>query len=119
MGMHENNPIQPVNAFSNAVDPRKLYPAHFDHLMRNLYHSGQQPERWRVLDAAEVRLDEDGIEVEFTLVQHGFFLSFGAPFVVIFLPAWAQNLIGVALFLLIFVAPIAAAAWATYGDGKK
>ena len=41
MGMHENNPIQPVNAFSNAVDPRKLYP-HFDHLMRNLYHSGQQ-----------------------------------------------------------------------------
>jgi hypothetical protein len=71
MGMHENNPIQPVNAFSNAVDPRKLYPAHFDHLMRNLYHSGQQPERWRVLDAAEVRLDEDGMEVEFTLVQHG------------------------------------------------
>jgi hypothetical protein len=31
MGMHESHPIQPVNAFSNAVDPRKLYPAHFDH----------------------------------------------------------------------------------------
>ena len=73
MGMNENDPIQPVpvNAFSNAVDPRKLYPAHFDHLMRNLYHAGQQPERWRVLDASEVRLDEDGMEVEFTLVQHG------------------------------------------------
>ena len=70
MGMHENNPIQPVNACSSAVDPRRLYPAHFD-LMRNLYHSGQQPERWRMLDAAEVRLDEDGMEVEFTLVQHG------------------------------------------------
>jgi hypothetical protein len=24
-----------------------------------------------VLDAAEVRLDEDGMEVEFTFVQHG------------------------------------------------
>jgi hypothetical protein len=70
MGMRENNPIQPVNALSNAVDPRRLYPAHFD-LMQNLYHSGQQPERWRALDAAEVRLDEDGMEVEFTLVQHG------------------------------------------------
>ena len=67
-GYARKNPIQPVNAFSDAVDPRRLYPAHFD-LMRNLYHSGQQPERWRMLDAAEVRLDEDGMEVEFTLVQ--------------------------------------------------
>ena len=54
------------HAFSNAVDPRKLYPAHFDHLMRNLYHSGQ------LADARmPPRFDEDGMEVEFTLVQHG------------------------------------------------
>ena len=59
-----------VNAFSNIVDPRKLYPAHFDGLMRDLYHRGQAPEQWRVLDASETRLDEDGQEVEFTLVQH-------------------------------------------------
>jgi len=62
---------QPVNAFSNIVDPRKLYPTHFDGLMRDLFQRGQQPERWRVLDASETRLDEDGQEVEFTLVQHG------------------------------------------------
>jgi|GEM_PF-3424041 len=62
---------QAVNAFSNIVDPRKLYPAHFDGLMRDLYQRGQTPEQWRVLDASETRLDENGQEVEFTLVQHG------------------------------------------------
>ncbi len=62
---------QAVNAFSNLVDPRKLYPTHFDGLMRDLFQRGQQPERWRVLDASETRLDEDGQEVEFTLVQYG------------------------------------------------
>lgn len=61
---------QAVNAFSNIVDPRKLYPAHFDGLMRDLYQRGQAPEQWRVLDASETRLDEDGQEIEFTLVQH-------------------------------------------------
>ena len=63
--------VTPVNAFSNAIDPRKLYPAHFDHLMRDLFTSGEMPEMWRVLDATETRLDEHGMEVEFTLVRHG------------------------------------------------
>ncbi len=60
---------QPVNAFSNVVDPRRHFPTHFDALMLKLYKEGHQPESWRVLDAAEVHLDEDGQEVEFVLVQ--------------------------------------------------
>lgn len=63
--------VTPVNAFSNAVDPRKLYPAHFDHLMRDLFANGETPEMWRVLDATETRLDEHGMEIEFTLIRHG------------------------------------------------
>jgi hypothetical protein len=63
--------LRPVNAFSSTVDPRKLFPTHFDGLMRGLYAGGQEPERWRVLDAQEYRLDEDGQEVDFTLVQNG------------------------------------------------
>lgn len=63
--------VTPVNAFSNAVDPRKMFPTHFDHLMHNLFISGETPEKWRVLDASETRLDEFGMEVEFTLVRHG------------------------------------------------
>ena len=63
--------VTPVNDYSNAVDPRKLYPAHFDYLMRTLFESGETPEMWRVLDASETRLDEFGMEVEFTLVRHG------------------------------------------------
>ncbi len=66
-----SNPIRPVNAYSNAIDPRKLYPHHFDHLMRNLFKMGEVPEEWRVLDATETRLDEHGMEVEFTLVRQG------------------------------------------------
>lgn len=61
---------QPVNAFSNIVDPRKLYPLHFDALMHDLFSCGEQPESWRVLDASETRLDEEGQEIEFTLVKH-------------------------------------------------
>lgn len=63
--------VTPVNAFSNAVDPRKMYPTHFDYLMHDLFVSGETPEKWRVLDASETRLDEFGMEVEFTLVLHG------------------------------------------------
>jgi len=39
--------------------------------MRTLFESGETPEMWRVLDASETRLDEYGMEVEFTLVRHG------------------------------------------------
>jgi hypothetical protein len=62
---------KPVNAFSKLVDPRKRFPIHFDALMRDLFAHGEQPERWRLLDADEVRLDDAGQEVEFTLVKHG------------------------------------------------
>jgi hypothetical protein len=60
----------PVNAYSNAIDPRRMYPIHFDHLMRDLFAAGQQPDHWRVLDATETRLDEHGMEIDFTLIEH-------------------------------------------------
>ncbi len=69
MASDAQNPGQPVNAFSSAVDPRRHFPTHFNALMLQLYSQGHQPESWRALDAAEVRLDEDGQEVEFVLVQ--------------------------------------------------
>jgi hypothetical protein len=69
--MDQHPASKPVNAYSNAIDPRKLYPHHFEYLMRDLYAAGHQPERWRVLDGTETRLDEDGMEIEFTLIQHG------------------------------------------------
>ncbi len=61
----------PVNAYSNAIDPRKLFPSHYDYLMRDIFTTGETPEIWRVLDATETRLDENGMEVEFTLIRHG------------------------------------------------
>ncbi len=61
----------PVNAYSNASDPRKLFPLHFDYLMRDIFTAGDAPETWRVLDATETRLDEHGMEVEFTLIRNG------------------------------------------------
>ncbi|MEK7411949.1 MAG: hypothetical protein AAB263_01385 [Planctomycetota bacterium] len=70
MSPDETNPPGPVNAFSSMVDPRRLFPMHFDALMRDMYSQGQQPERWRVLDAVETQLDQHGQEVEFTLVQY-------------------------------------------------
>ncbi len=66
-----NYAATPVNSLSNAIDPRKKFPLHVEHLMRHLENSGQQPQQWLVLDAHELRLDENGMEVEFTLVQHG------------------------------------------------
>jgi hypothetical protein len=39
--------------------------------MRDLFAAGQQPENWRVLDATETRLDEHGMEIDFTLIEHG------------------------------------------------
>ncbi len=67
----DDNAVTPVNDYSNAIDPRKMYPAHFDHLMRALFEAGETPEMWRVIDASETRLDENGMEIEFTLIRHG------------------------------------------------
>ncbi len=68
-----NSPRTPipskVDTASKVVDPRLYFPAQFDALMRDIYSRGQEPERWRVLDAIEVRLDATGQEVEFILVQ--------------------------------------------------
>jgi hypothetical protein len=63
------DPGEPVNVFSRAVDPRKQYPLHFDLLMRELYERGLVPEEWQVAVADEVRLDEDGMDIEFTLIE--------------------------------------------------
>ncbi len=61
----------PVNPFSHAVLPSEQYPLHFDLLMRDLYHRGLVPEDFQIIAADEVRLDEDGMDVEFTLLRRG------------------------------------------------
>ncbi len=60
-----------VNEFSRAVLPRDQFPVHFDFLMRDLFARGESPEEWQVLAADEARIDEDGMEVEFTLLKIG------------------------------------------------
>lgn len=59
----------PVNPLSRAVHPREQYPLHFDLLMRDIFYLGIPPEEWQVIAAEEVRLDEDGMDVDFTLVH--------------------------------------------------
>ena len=61
----------PVNPFSRAVQPREQFPLHFDLLMRDLFKRGDTPEDWQVIAADEARLDEDGMDVEFTLLRAG------------------------------------------------
>lgn len=60
-----------VNPLSRAVLPKEQFPLHFDMLMRDLWNRGMQPEDFQVIAADEVRLDEDGMDVEFTLLRVG------------------------------------------------
>ncbi len=60
---------QPVNPASRSSNPKLQYPVHFDFLMRHLYERGLVPEEWQIAAADEVRLDETGMEIEFTIVQ--------------------------------------------------
>ena len=60
-----------VNPLSRAVLPKEQYPLHFDLLMRDLWSRGMSPEDFQVIAADEVRLDEDGMDVEFTLLRTG------------------------------------------------
>lgn len=64
-------PGEQVNPLSRAVHPREQYPLHFDLLMRDLYQRNLSPEEWQVISADEVRLDEFGMDVEFTLLRNG------------------------------------------------
>lgn len=57
-----------VNPLSRAVLPKEQFPLHFDLLMRDLWSRGMSPEYFQVIAADEVRLDEDGMDVEFTLL---------------------------------------------------
>ena len=59
-----------VNPLSRAVHPREQFPLHFDLLMRELYSLCIPPEEWQAIAAEEVRLDEDGLDVEFTLINN-------------------------------------------------
>jgi len=59
----------PVNPLSRAVHPRDQYPLHFDLLMRDIFSCGIPPEEWQVIAAEEVRLDEEAMDVEFTLLK--------------------------------------------------
>lgn len=60
-----------VNPLSRAVHPREQYPLHFDLLMRDLFQRNLSPEEWQIISADEVRLDETGMDVEFTLLRNG------------------------------------------------
>jgi hypothetical protein len=60
-----------VNPLSRAVLPKEQFPLHFDLLMRDLWSRGMSPEDFQVIAADEVRLDEDGMDVEFTLLRVG------------------------------------------------
>jgi len=60
-----------VNPLSRAVLPKEQFPLHFDMLMRDLWSRGLSPEDFQVIAADEVRLDEDGMDVEFTLLRTG------------------------------------------------
>lgn len=60
-----------VNPLSRAVLPKEQFPLHFDLLMRDLWSRGESPEAYQVIAADEVRLDEDGMDVEFTLLRSG------------------------------------------------
>lgn len=60
-----------VNPLSRAVLPKEQFPLHFDLLMRDLWSRGMSPEDFQVIAADEVRLDEDGMDVEFTLLRTG------------------------------------------------
>jgi hypothetical protein len=59
----------PVNPLSRAVQPKDQYPLHFDLLMRDIFSCGIPPEEWQVIAAEEVRLDEEAMDVEFTLLK--------------------------------------------------
>ncbi len=61
----------PVNPLSRAVLPKEQFPLHFDLLMRDLWSRGMSPEDFQVIAADEVRLDEDGMDVEFTMLRTG------------------------------------------------
>lgn len=56
---------------TRVLNPRQQYPRHFDHLMRDLYAAGLEPEKWQVIGAEEVRLDEVRMDIEFTLLEQG------------------------------------------------
>lgn len=58
-----------VNPLSRAVLPKEQFPLHYDFLMRDLWSHGHSPEQYQVIAGDEVRLDEDGMDVEFTLVN--------------------------------------------------
>lgn len=66
-----DEPGEQVNPLSRAVHPREQYPLHFDFLMRDLFQRNLSPEEWQVISADEVRLDESGMDVEFTLLRNG------------------------------------------------
>ena len=62
-------PGHAVNPLSRAVLPKEQFPLHFDLLMRDLWDRGMSPEAFQVIAADEVRLDEDGMDVEFTMLR--------------------------------------------------
>src|SRR3954470_3124922 len=63
------DPGKPVNPSSRAVNPRLQYPLHYDLMMRDLLARGQTPGEWQVITADVARLDDTGLDIEFTLLR--------------------------------------------------
>lgn len=62
-------PIRGVPVLPPASDPRNRFPIHAGFLQEHLAAQGQDLTQWAVLEAEECRLDEDGMEVRFSLLR--------------------------------------------------
>jgi PAS domain-containing protein len=63
----QRTPLPEEPAQPAASDSARLYPVHLSFLDSHLVSLGEDPTQWRLLSAEECRLDEQGMEVRFTL----------------------------------------------------
>lgn len=57
------------NPVLKSADPRRTFPGHVISLTQHLVAAGEDPKQWHIMEAAETRLDEEGMEVRFTLIR--------------------------------------------------
>ncbi len=60
-----------VNDFSRAVVPCEQFELHHGYLVRDMNQRGINPADWEIVSGEEVRLDEQGMDVEFTMMRRG------------------------------------------------
>lgn len=62
-------PLPEPPAAPSAPDPGRQFPVHLSFLESHLVSHGEDPALWRITAAEETRLDEQGMEVLFTLAR--------------------------------------------------